>query len=91
MLSKKRAYEIAVKEIEKLQKSSDYNDFSPVELCQDTDVFWTFVSGSDAMFKDGIIPGAFFVSIDKTDGHIWTRPETEKYYQQKSISELQAA
>ena len=43
------------------------------------------------MINDGIIPGAFFVSIDKADGHNWTRDEKEIFYQRQSVPELQAA
>ncbi len=91
MLSKSEALKIAKKAISERQKKSDYNDFSPIELFEENDSFWTFVSGSQAMINDGYVPGAFFVSVDKTDGHIWTRREKENYYQQKSIPELQAA
>lgn len=91
MLNKNKALEIAEKEIFRLQKQSDYNDFSPVEFHYETGSFWTFLSGSEAMIDDGIIPGAFFVSVDKVDGHIWTRQEKESYFIQKSKPELQAA
>ncbi|MGI8638875.1 MAG: hypothetical protein ACR2MG_02840 [Pyrinomonadaceae bacterium] len=91
MLSKSEGFEIAEKFVSQKQQQSDYNDFSAIELHQETDSFWTYVSGSQAMIDDGIIPGAFFVSIDKTDGHIWTRDEKENYYQRKSVPELQAA
>jgi hypothetical protein len=89
MLNKNKAFDIAEKAIKSLQESSHYDDFSSVELFEETEAFWTFISGSQAMFDDGIIPGAFFVSVDKTDGHIWTRRETEDFYQSKSIPELQ--
>ena len=91
MLNMNKALEIAEKEIIRLQKQSDYNDFSPVEFHYETESFWTFLSGSQAMIDDGIIPGAFFVSVDKTNGHIWTRQEKEAYFTKKSKPELQAA
>ena len=91
MLNKNRALEIAEKTIYKLQKESEYNDFSPVELHGETESFWIYVSGSQAMIDDGIIPGAFFAVVDKTDGHIWTRSEQENYYKQQYKPELQAA
>lgn len=91
MLNKKKAFDIAEKAIKSLQESSHYEDFSPVEHFEETDAFWTFVSGSQAMFDDRIIPGAFFVSVDKIDGHILTRREKEDFYQGKSIPELQPA
>ena len=89
MLNKNQALEIAKNKIHKLQDESNYNDFSPVELNGETESFWIYVSGSEAMIDDGIIPGAFFAVIDKTDGHIWTRSEQEKYFTQKSVPELQ--
>ena len=91
MLSKNKALEIAKKAIIQRQQQSEYNDFSPVKFIEETDTFWTFVSGSQAMIDDGIVPGAFFVHIDKTDGHLWTRREEEMFYQRQSVSELQAA
>lgn len=91
MLDKKKAFEIAEKKIKELQQKSSYNDFSPVVFQEETEAFWTFVSGSEAMFNDGSVPGAFFVSVDKTDGHIWTRQEKENYFTQKSKPELQTA
>ena len=91
MLDKKKAFEIAEQKIKKFQQESNYDDFFPVVFQEETDFFWTFVSGSDAMFNDGYVPGAFFVSVDKADGHIWTRREKENYFIQKSKPELQAA
>ncbi len=91
MLDKKKAFEIAEQRIKALQQRSNYNDFTPVVFQEETDAFWTYVSGSDAMFNDGIVPGAFFVSVDKADGHIWTRQEKENYFTQKSKPELQPA
>ena len=90
-MNKNQALEIAEKEICRLQKQSDYNDFSPVEFHNETESFWIYVSGSEAMIDDGIIPGAFFAVVDKSDGHIWTRSEQEKFYTQKSKPELQTA
>jgi hypothetical protein len=28
--------------------------------------------------EEGLIPGALFVSVDKRDGHVWTRQEFER-------------
>ena len=91
MLSKIEAFKVAEKAIGEMQKKSKYSDFSPIELNAENDFFWTFVSGSQAMITDGCVPGAFFVSVDKTDGHVWTRAEKENFYQRQSVPELQAA
>lgn len=89
MLSKEKAFEIAEEKIKELQGKSNYKDFTPVAFHEETEVFWTFVSGSEAMFNDGGVPGAFFVSVDKTDGHIWTRQEKENYFTNQFKPELQ--
>jgi len=91
MLSKNEAFKIAGKAISQMQKKTKYNDFSSIELNSENDSFWTFVSGSQAVINDGYAPGAFFVSVDKADGHVWTRPEKENFYQRQSVSELQTA
>ena len=91
MLNKREGFDIAEKAINQKQKKSGYDDFSPVEVHQETDSFWTYISGSQTMIEDGYIPGAFFVSVDKADGHIWTRGEMEIFYQRQSTPELQAA
>ena len=57
--------------------------FLRLNFTGETESFWIYVSGSQNMIDDGIIPGAFFAVVDKTDGHIWTRSEQENYYQQK--------
>lgn len=90
MLDKNQALKIAAEKIKELQKNSGYDDFSPIELHNETELFRTYISGSESMIKDGYIPGAFFVSVDKTDGHIWTQKEKEKYFAQNSKPELQA-
>ena len=89
MLNKNQALEIAKKKICERQEKSGYNDFSEVELHEESESFWTFLSGSQSMINDGYIPGAFFVVVDKADGHIWTHSEQEKYFTQKSVPELQ--
>jgi hypothetical protein len=53
MRNKKKAFDIAETAIKSLQESFCYDDFSPVELFEETDAFWTFVSCSQAMFDDG--------------------------------------
>lgn len=56
-------------------------EFSSVKLVDDEPLAWTFVSGSRQLQDEGCVPGAFFVTVDKRDGHIWTRDETEQYYE----------
>ena len=71
--------------------SSDYDDFSEIELNEENTFFWVFGTGSQKMYEDGYVPGAFFVTVDKKDGHIWTRLEIENFYRHKKAPEFQAA
>lgn len=88
MISKIKALSIAEKVIKAKQAETKYDDFSETKLNEENDKFWVFVSGSRKMYDDGIVPGAFFVHIDKTDGHILSREEEALFYQ-KSVKENQ--
>jgi hypothetical protein len=97
MISKIKALSIAEKVIKAKQSETDYDDFSEITLNAETDNFWTFVSGSEKMFENGIIPGAFFVHIDKSNGHILSSSEESDFYKKslksmtRQIDKLQAA
>ena len=69
-------------EVERLKNTPQLAgyDFSPTELLRDEPLTWTFVSGSQKLHDEGCVPGAFFVRVDKRDGHIWTEDEIEQYY-----------
>ncbi len=77
-----QAQQIAIGEIERLRSRPRLvgYEFGPVTLMSDEDVSWTFISGSRQLQDEGCVPGAFFVTIDKRDGHIWSDDETERYY-----------
>ncbi|MDQ3687679.1 MAG: hypothetical protein M3430_19055 [Acidobacteriota bacterium] len=79
-----QARQIAAAEIERRIKNSpcvsQYSDFSPVDLKEENERFWTFVSGSEQWYEDGGTPAAVYASVDKADGHIWSREEKEQYY-----------
>jgi len=36
---------------------------------------WAFFAACEEWQQEGKIPGALFVSVDKLDGHVWTREE----------------
>lgn len=96
MISKIKALSIARKAIKSKQSKTKYTDFSEIRLNEENSQFWVFVSGSEKMYNDGHIPGAFFVHIDKKDGHILSCEEEASFYQKSAkknqpIPELQAA
>lgn len=65
--------------IENSARLSKYS-FSHVELKNANDKFWTFVSGSEELQAEGVVPGALYASVDKTDGHLLTSDEVEQFY-----------
>lgn len=66
---------------EKIQQSARLNkyEFHPVRLRWENDLFWVFSAGSEQLMEEGYVPGAVSVSVDKTDGHLWTIEEHERY------------
>jgi hypothetical protein len=79
------ALEIARREIARLIKESaelSQYSFGEVGYLRENDRVWTFAAGSAELIEQGYIPGAVIVSIDKKDGHIWSREEMEQYAQQ---------
>jgi hypothetical protein len=81
------AQETAQKEIKKvldaLPQYAHY-DFEPVRLFNEEDDCWVFISSSPQLQKEGCVPGAVFVRVDKTDGHVWSQAETEKYLMERA-------
>lgn len=53
--------------------------FGEVGFLRENDRVWTFAAGSEDLIEQGYVPGAVIVSVDKEDGHVWTREETEQY------------
>ena len=61
-------------------------DFSPVQLSRENPAFWVFSAGSPRLLEAGFIPGAIFVCVDKTDGHLWGTEAQEQYF--SAVNEL---
>lgn len=55
-------------------------EFGTVRLRRENPAFWVFSAGSEQLIEEGYIPGAIFACVDKTDGHLWTREEQERYF-----------
>ncbi|MGH8865559.1 MAG: hypothetical protein ACREEM_39725 [Blastocatellia bacterium] len=73
---------IAEREVERILNTSDHLQqykFDPVMFSRETEHVWTFAAGSEELIELGYVPGAIHVSIDKVDGHIWSREEMESY------------
>jgi len=88
-----QAQQTASLEIERLKNVPRLEgyDFTPVTLFRDEPLAWTFVSGSPRLHDEGCAPGAFFVTVDKRDGHIWTDDEIEQYYTSLAAQRSQAS
>ena len=79
------AQRIAEKEVERLISQSAHLQqyhFEPPSLARETPEVWTFCAGSAELIEAGIVPGALHVSVDKTDGHVWSQAELELEAQQ---------
>lgn len=84
-LTKSEALKIASREIQRvIGESSDISEcsFGEVGFLRETELMWTFAAGSEELIEQGYVPGAVIVSVDKKDGHIWGREETEKLARQ---------
>jgi len=87
------ALEIGRQEIERLIRESpelsNYS-FDEVGFLRESDLVWTFAAGSEELIEQGYVPGAVIVSVDKRDGHIWSREEMESYALQRERSRFGA-
>lgn len=61
------------------EQQAQYPDmtFSPLQfsLPHGGVACWAFLAACKEWQEKGLIPGALFVSVDKLDGHVWTREE----------------
>ncbi len=61
-------------------------EFGEVEVKSENERFWTFVSGSDQLFREGYVPGAVYACVDKTDGHLWSMDDVERFYLERAAA-----
>lgn len=73
------AEENILRRISQSEKLAAYQ-FAPVVLESDGEYFWTFVSGSEQLQREGMVPGALHACVDKIDGHVWTNQEMEEFF-----------
>lgn len=94
-VTKNEAVEIASREIKRLiGESADLSQhrFGDVGFLRENELMWTFAAGSEELIEQGYVPGAVIVSVDKKDGHIWSREEMERYARQREqISQVAQA
>ena len=74
-VSLEEARVLAEREIERLKPLSGDVDWEPTTFHDERGAVWTFRANSPTLIERGCIPGAVFVSIDKLDGHPWSREE----------------
>ena len=88
-LSFDTAKQIAEQEARKRIAASpifSHYQFATLSMQSETDRFWVFVSSSEGLFEDGVMPDAIYLCVDKTDGHIWSRLEQEAFYTQPATA-----
>jgi hypothetical protein len=51
-----------------------------VHLERENELFWTFDADIPKLIKEGWIPSAITVLIDKKDGHVWTEQEQNTFH-----------
>jgi len=54
--------------------------FEPVKFQRENGRVYIFASACNELISQGIVPGVIQVSVDKSDGHIWSAEEFERYY-----------
>jgi hypothetical protein len=83
------AQEIAERHIREQIVGSEFlshYEFGKVEVKSENERFWTFVSGSDQLFQEGYVPGAVYACVDKTDGHLWSMDDVERFYLERAAA-----
>jgi hypothetical protein len=77
-----QALEIARHEIARVISESDrlsQYSFGEAGFLREDERVWTFAAGSEELIEQGYVSGAVIISVDKKDGHVWTREEMEQY------------
>jgi hypothetical protein len=78
MFDLNEAQNIAAKRVKKIIESDPELSESEVEevrLERETELAWIFVAEIPKLIKEGWIPGAITLLIDKEDGHVLTEEE----------------
>jgi hypothetical protein len=65
--------------------------FNPASLQYETEAYWTFAAASQELMRQGIVPGAIHVCVDKQDGHVWSSEELDHFYDQQETADLPVA
>lgn len=84
-----KALQIAERHIREQLKVSEFlsrYEFGEVGLRSENERFWTFASGSEELFDQGIVPGAIYACVDKENGRVWSNEDVEQFYLQKAAS-----
>lgn len=70
--------ETAIQEI--IQRSPELAGltFHPLNYYRENEAYWVFGAACPELIRQGYIPGAVIVGVDKNDGHIWQEEEYER-------------
>lgn len=78
-ISAEQAVPIAEKAIAEIQAKRRPNDTpGTVRFLREQPTCWTFGAVSEQLIREGRIPGLFYASVDKLDGHIWKPEEFDR-------------
>ena len=75
-ITRDMAQAIAFEALEKEQKTRFPTvTFEPLQYVNENAMWWKFGAASPEWIERGLIPGVFYILIDKLDGHMWTAQE----------------
>ena len=83
MLDLNGAQSIARKEVKRIIEADSaltQSDVEDVHLERENEWFWTFAADIPELIKEGWIPGAITVLVDKKDGRVWTEAEEAEFH-----------
>jgi hypothetical protein len=79
----KEAQNTARIEVEKIIEDDaelSRSEVGEIHLERENELFWTFEADVPKLIKEGWMPGAITVLIDKKDGHVWTEEEQADFH-----------
>ncbi len=83
MISLETAQQIATHALqERIARSVVFSRYAytAAQLKEENDRFHVFAAVSETAYQAGVMPPVLHVCVDKTDGHVLTEAEQERYY-----------
>lgn len=78
-IAREQAALLAKSEITKRLGQRPGDTLGPMGFFREDPCCWTFSASSAQLISEERSPGLIFASVDKLDGHIWTREELERF------------